>query len=214
MVKTILFDFWGTLVENGVKSPTKQIRTLLNLKLSFSEYVTRLERAMMTRKYSSLREAFLNVCAEFSIEPQEEILEEMVGLWNKSWMLAELYPETEEVLAELNEKYNLILISNTDSFSVEKVLDKFKMNKYFEKCFFSYNLGFIKTNPAFFRKVLLELKLNPEECIVVGDSIQSDIMAAKNAGIKAILVDRMDTRDYPLKVKSLKELKELLLTND
>ena len=40
MVKAILFDFWGTLVENGVRSPVKQVKWILMLKdMDFSEYI-------------------------------------------------------------------------------------------------------------------------------------------------------------------------------
>ena len=40
MVKAIFFDFWGTVVENGVfPSPVKQARFLLGLEIEFSDYI-------------------------------------------------------------------------------------------------------------------------------------------------------------------------------
>ena len=68
MVKAILFDFWGTLVENGVHSPIKQVKNILNIRLPFSEYVIRMEKAMMTQEFSSLKDAFIAVGKEFNIE--------------------------------------------------------------------------------------------------------------------------------------------------
>ena len=88
MIKAIIFDFWGTLVENGVRSPTKQVQEILQIRVPFSEYVTRMENAMMTRQFSSLRDAFENLCVEFKIHPESQQIEELVGMWNKSWMLA------------------------------------------------------------------------------------------------------------------------------
>ena len=67
MVKAILFDFWGTLVSNGVWSPIKQVKQKLDINMPFSEYVVRMERAMMTEKFPSLKKAFENVFLEFSI---------------------------------------------------------------------------------------------------------------------------------------------------
>ena len=103
MVKAILFDFWGTLVEVGTWSPVKQVRNILNTKLPFPEYVVRMERALMTEKYPTLKEAFENVCKEFKIEPTPEIIEELIGVWNKSWMLAEPYNDVEKTLTKLKE---------------------------------------------------------------------------------------------------------------
>jgi len=205
-VEAILFDFWGTLVENGVWSPIKQVKDILGLRMPFSDYVVRMEKAMMRSEFPTLKEAFESVCREFEVECDEEKLEKLIGMWNKSWMLAQPYEEVVEELQKLRENYKLFLVSNTDSFSVNQVLDKFKLRELFDETFLSYNLGLIKTDPGFFKRVLDKTGLNSESCIVVGDSIQSDMIAAKNAGIKAILIDRKNTRDFQPKIKNLKEL--------
>ena len=210
MVKAIIFDFWGTLVENGVWSPVKQVKNILNLKLPFPEYIVRMERAMMTSKFNELKEAFENICKEFSIEPKKEKIEELIGIWNKSWLLAQPYQELEEVLTKLKEKYQIILVSNTDCFSVNKVLEKFALEKFFDKTYFSYELGLIKTDKSFFEQVIKDLGLTVNDCVMVGDSVQSDIMAAKNIGMKAVLIDRRNSRDYHPKIKSLRELEKVL----
>lgn len=210
MTKAILFDLWGTLVENGVWSPIKQVKDLFWINLPFSEYVVRFEKAMMTRTFRDLKEAFHQVCNEFQIQPDEEKVEEAVGLWNKSWMLAQPYEEVNEVLTELRKKYQLILVSNTDCFSIPKVLDKFNLGDFFDKTYFSYEQGCIKTDRKFFWTVLRELQLNVDECLMVGDSIQSDIMPTKSIGMRAVLVDRKNAREFSPKIVSLRELEKFL----
>ncbi|MDP3734278.1 MAG: HAD family hydrolase [Nanoarchaeota archaeon] len=210
MVKAVLFDFWGTLVENGVHSPIKQVRSILKITVPFSEYVIRMERVMMTSNHHSLRDAFIAVCKEFSIQCNEQLLEKLIGMWNKSWMLAQPYEEVQEVLERLGKKYTLILISNTDSFSIEKVMEKFNLGSYFKKIFFSYKVGMLKGERNFLKQVVDETGLKIEDCVVVGDSIQSDMMAAKRIGMKAVLLDRRETRDFYPKVKDLKELENIL----
>ena len=210
MVKAIIFDFWGTLVENGVWSPIKQVKNILNIKLPFPEYVVRMEKAMMSSKFENLKSAFTAVCKEFNLEVNEDKIGQLVGIWNKSWMLAQPYEETINALKELKEKYILVLVSNTDNFSIEQVMNKFGMRELFDHTFFSYNLGLIKTDEKFFKQVLSEINLVAGDCVVVGDSVQSDVMAAKKAGIKAILVDRRNSRDYHPKIKTLTELKTVL----
>ena len=210
MVKTILFDFWGTLVENGVWSPIKQVKNLLRINLPFPEYVVRMEQAMMTSKFENLRDAFKSICQEFDLQCDEKKLDELVGMWNKSWMLAHPYEEVKEVLEKLKGKYNLVLVSNTDAISINNVLDKFQLRPLFNKIYFSYELGLIKTNKNFFKHILNDLNIRVEDCVMVGDSVQSDIISAKKIGIKAILVDRRNSRDIHPKIKSLWELEQVL----
>ena len=210
MVKAILFDFWGTLVENGVWSPIKQVKDILGIKMPFPEYVVRMERAMMTEKFDSLKEAFQNVCKEFHIKATDDKIDSLIGMWNKSWMLAKPYEDVEKVLTKLKEKYRLILVSNTDCFSIEKVLEKYDLSQYFEKMFLSYKVHLIKTDKNFLKHVLDESSLQINECILVGDSIQSDMMAAKRIGIKGILIDKRDSRDFTPKIKNLGELSSTL----
>lgn len=210
MAKALLFDFWGTLVETGIHSPIKQVQDILAINLPFSDYVVRMEKAMMTRKFDSLTEAFQAVCREFQIEPAPEQIERLVGMWNKSWMLSQPYYEVESVLSQLQKNYRLILISNTDCFSLPRALEKFSLHKYFERSYLSFEQGILKTDPEFFEKIMEDLELTPEECLVIGDSIESDIKAAKNAGIKAILIDRRNRREFQPKIRSLRELPKLL----
>jgi len=210
MIKAILFDFWGTLAEQGIWSPIKQIKNLLKIDLPFSEYVVRMERAMMTQKFSSLTEAFQSLCQEFQIEPTEEILEQLIGLWNKSWMLAQPYAETVTTLQKLKERYQIVLISNTDPFSLPQVLEKFQLQSLFHHIFASYQLQAIKTDKIFLVSVLKQLNLQPADCLLVGDSLQSDIIPAKRAGLKAVLIDRKNTRDFHPKIKNLQDLEKVL----
>src|SRR3989344_1532257 len=186
MKKVILFDFWGTLVENGVWSPTKQVQHILRIDAPFSDYVVRMERAMMTKPFSSLTEAFQSVYEEFAIEPNQKELELLIGLWNKNWMLAKPYMETIAVLKTLSEKYTVVLISNSDCFGIKNVLEKFM--KYVTK----------------------ELKVKIEDCVIVGDSLQSDMVPAQKAGMKTILVDRKIAREFEPRIASLKELEGVL----
>jgi len=137
-------------------------------------------------------------------------MEELIGMWNKSWMLAKPFEETIEVLKKLKNNYKLILISNTDSISINNVLEKFTMKEMFDSLFFSFEMNLIKTDDEFLEKVLEQEDLKVEDCILIGDSMKSDIKAAEKMKIKAVLIDRRNTRDYPLKISNLRELEKLL----
>lgn len=208
MTKAILLDFWGTLVDNGVRSPIKQVKYTFDIRLPFSQYVVRLENAMMKKQFANLTDAFEMVCQEFKVDHKQ--VENMVGMWNKNWMLAAPYPDTIQGLEELQSKYKLILISNTDNFSVPNVLEKFNLKKYFHDIVLSCEVGSLKTEPQFIQSILEKHGLKKEDCVLVGDSLLSDIQAATAAQIKGILIDRRNTREFKPKITSLLELKDHL----
>jgi HAD superfamily hydrolase (TIGR01549 family) len=211
MVKAIIFDLWGTLVEQGVWSPIKQVSNILKIRMPFSDYVVRMQKAMMLNPFNGLREAFLELGEEFNMDITNTEMDELIGMWNKAWMLAKPYGEVIEVLDRLKGKYQLVLVANTNKFSVEKVIEKFSLDKYFDKIFLSYQLGMTKNVAGFFDKVIEELNLEAKDCVMVGDSIQSDILPAKSFGMQAVLVDRKGKREYDIKIKNLNELEGVLL---
>lgn len=211
MVKAIFFDFWGTLVENGVyPSPVRNVKFILNIHMPFQDYITRFEKAFMTQKFESLSDGFENVSKEFNSEINNEMMDRLVGLWNKNMLLARPFPETVKVLEELKKKYKIVLIANTDPFSIQQTLEKFKMQDLFDKTFFSCDLGYLKTDKELFENVLKKLKLKPEDVVMVGDSLESDIKAAQNAGIKGILLDRRMRREFEPRISNLDELEKHL----
>lgn len=210
MIKAIIFDFWGTLVSNGIYSPVKQVRWILGLRMPFPEYIVRFEEAFMLKKFNTLAEAFENVCRAFEVEPTKEVIDKLIGIWNKNMLLAMPFEDSTKVLEELKKSYKLVLVSNTNCFSIEPVMEKFDLKKYFDAVVLSYEAGVLKTNPKMFELILKKLKLKKEEAMMVGDSIASDIKGAEAAGIKAVLVDRRGSRDYKDKVSSLNELKSFL----
>ena len=212
MKKAVIFDFWGTIVEIGVHpSPIRQVKSILNIDIPFPSYILKFEDVFMKQPYDNLFEAFTEVCKAFYVEPKKELLEELVGLWNKNKLLAKPFPETVEVLKELKDYgYKVVLLANTDCFSIEEIMEKYDLRKYFDSIILSYNVHMLKNNPRMFQKVLEEINASKEEVVMVGDSIESDIIGAKKAGVEAILVDRTDTRDFKPKVSDLKGLKEFL----
>jgi HAD superfamily hydrolase (TIGR01549 family) len=210
LTKVIFFDFWGTLVENGVlPSPIKEAQRILWLKnMQFTEFVVRFETVFMTKKYESLKDAFADVCKEFQITPNDHHVEQLIGLWNKNRLLARPFPEALDVISELKKKYKLVLISNTDCFSIEAVLEKYNMRQYFDVVLLSYAEGKLKSDVTLFEKALQELGIEAKDALMVGDSIDSDMKGAEAAGIRGVLLDRKNRREFSPKITNLYELAE------
>lgn len=211
-VKVVIFDFWGTIVENGMfPGPLHHVRKILGLERTpFPIYVSKLENAMMLKKFKDLFHAFENVCKDFNIKPEKKLLDELVAVWNKNKLLAKPFPETIAVLEKLSKKYKLALASNTDCFSVEQIIEKYDLKKYFKVIALSYKEGVLKTNPKMFEKILKKLKIKQDEALMIGDSLHSDVFGAKKAGIRGILVDRRGTREYEEKIADLEGIGKFL----
>lgn len=210
MKKAVIFDFWGTLIEQGTYSPLKQTYRIMRPRMSFGEFVEKFERACFTKEFPDQKTMFAEAFKTFGMQPKNFLIEKLVGVWNKNKLLAKPFPETKEALKKLKEKsVKLAIISNTPKFSVED-FDKYGINEFFDAIVWSWEHGFLKTDKELFKVVLDELGVKPEEAVMVGDSLQTDIVGAENAGVTPVLIDRRGTREYKNKITSLKEVEKFL----
>ncbi len=209
MIKLLIFDLWGTIIANGVYSPTRQVRRILNLNIPFRDYIVRFEKTLMLKEYSDLYEAFKAVCNEFNVKEEAHLLNRLVGLWNKNWLLAKPFDGALDILNELKKNYKMALVSNTDN-SAERIVEKYNLNNYFDKIYFSFKTGYLKINPELFEKIMKDFRVKPEEVVMIGDSIESDMKTPSSLGIKTILVDLKQRRVYPVKIKNIRELPEII----
>lgn len=164
----------------------------------------------MTKRYPSKADAFKAVCDDFRIPIRSFVIDNLVGLWNKNMLLATIYPETVDTLKQLKDKgIKLAIISNSPEQNIEPVLEKFDLNKFFDVILLSFEEGMIKADSALYEKAVDMLGLEKEDVIVVGDSIKSDMDCAKKAGLKNILIDRKNNREFEDKITDLSQLLEL-----
>ncbi len=74
--------------------------------------------------------------------------------------------------------------------------------------------GFLKPHPSIFRAALDLMQVRPEDAAMVGDSVPHDIVGARQAGMRPILLARggapaVADDDVPV-IRSLDELPALL----
>ncbi len=98
------------------------------------------------------------------------------------------YPEVEDVLSALSQRYKLIIVSNSTREYIELLLQG--IQSYFSWIFSppsDYNE--LKSGRVFLR-VCREIKAKPVEMVHVGDHPHFDLTAPREAGIRALLLDR------------------------
>lgn len=197
-------------MENGTYSPMKQSYNILRVRMPFGEFAEKFETVLMTKQYEDQATAFKEVCEAFGVPTLPIVIEKLIGVWNKNRLLARIYPDTIDMLKALKEKkIKIAIVSNAPSNNVEPVLERFAMTEYFDGIFLSCEYGKLKTS-GLFEAALKKLKVKPQDALSVGDSIETDIKGAENAGIKGYLLDRNGRREFENKITTLTEVQKLV----
>ncbi|MDQ7848827.1 MAG: HAD family hydrolase [Armatimonadota bacterium] len=100
------------------------------------------------------------------------------------------YPDAADVLAALRDMgLRLAVVSNaSDHRLVEAVLARTGLAQYLDPVVSSAGYGRIKPDPGIFRAVLNTWRLAPQQCVMVGDTLDADVGGAQALGMRAILV--------------------------
>ncbi len=101
----------------------------------------------------------------------------------------------QDFLKELNKKLKIIVITNGLCNVQKRRLAKTDITKYFSKIYISENMLYRKPQKEFFDIVLKENNLTNEECIILGDSLTSDMRGGINASIDTCWFNQFDKKD-------------------
>jgi HAD superfamily hydrolase (TIGR01549 family) len=119
-----------------------------------------------------------------------------------------LFSDVRPTLEKLAEQNLLIGCISNEAEGLNKFFTHFDIDEYFNSITISDVVKCKKPSKEIFEIALKDLNIEPNEAIFVGDSLVSDYEGAKNAGLKAILIDRenkIDDNDID-KIESLTEI--------
>jgi HAD superfamily hydrolase (TIGR01549 family) len=128
------------------------------------------------------------------------------GLWDR------VLDGAPEALDELRtDGLRLALVSNAEP-RLRDTLEAAGLAQRLDYLVISAELGIEKPDPRIFRAALEALGVSPERAIHVGDLYEVDVVGARAAGLKAVLVDNADlSADRNVaRIRSLGELPPLL----
>ena len=112
-------------------------------------------------------------------EYQQAIVDDLYAL-----TLAET-ARSREVLLELKKQYPMVLVSNFYG-NIATVLKEFKLDGIFDTIIESAVVGVRKPDPKIFILGVEALGMQPDEVVVVGDSMDKDIIPASKAGCHTV----------------------------
>lgn len=102
-----------------------------------------------------------------------------------------------EVLLQLRERYPMVLVSNFYG-NIATVLREFRLDGIFQTIVESAVVGVRKPDPRIFTLGVEALGLRPDEVIVVGDSMDKDIIPARQAGCHTVWFQGEGWTDDPV----------------
>jgi putative hydrolase of the HAD superfamily len=102
----------------------------------------------------------------------------------------------------------LAVISNWDE-RLRPLLQQLKLTDYFETIVVSCEVGFAKPSPVIFEQAAKKLGLPATSILHVGDNFTADVQGARDAGLRAIRIDRKSPPITDQQIASLSELGSL-----
>lgn len=225
MFQTIFLDLDDTLLDFGAAEHVAISKTFTDIGLEPTQSLLRryseinqaqweafergeiLRETVLTRRFALL---FAELGTAYDPEATEDIYRGYLGVGH-------YFVDGAEVLLQyLAPKYDLYLASNGVASTQYSRLKSAGIGHYFKEIFISETTGHHKPERAYFDYCFARIKdFDPQRALMIGDSLTSDILGGKNAGLKTCWFNpqhkprRADiTPDF--EVDSLLALQELL----
>lgn len=223
MIKAVLIDIDDTIFDFEKCSKNSFLKTLEKFNLKFKEedfsYFNKVNDILWTKQKLgeiNIKEVFIKrdyqMGKYFNLDIEK-------GLFNDLFVKflydeIEMVDGIEDLLLYLSDKYKIFTASNGIFKMQENRLKKSNLDKYFDNVFVSDKIGFEKPDKKFFQKIMDLTKFSNDDLIMIGDSIKSDIIGAKNSKIKSIYFNKEDKKitdkNFTYQVKNLSEIKKIL----
>ncbi|MCD6575597.1 MAG: TIGR02253 family HAD-type hydrolase [Nanoarchaeota archaeon] len=201
MIKAILFDLDNTLID---------LRKLKQMAIEAS--VAAMIDAGLKMPRSKIIKVIDRIYREKGVEYQhvfDDLLKELIGKVDYKILAAGIsayrkiksahldpYPDVLPTLIELIRKgYKLGIISDAPKLQIWTRLCDAKLQHFFDIVISAEDTE-KKPSKLPFKLALKILKLNPEEVLMVGDSIEKDIIGAKKLGIKAAIAKYGEVKEH------------------
>ena len=114
--------------------------------------------------------------------------------WRTFLQSCKLFPNVRELLVTLNNlKIQTAIITDLNSQIQFRKIIFFGLEQYFDYVVTSEEAGFDKPSKAPFELALKKLDLLPNECWMIGDNLNADILGGKKCGLTTLY--KYETRD-------------------
>ncbi len=175
-IKHVCFDLDGTLIDSYQTIYKTTVKTLQHLNIE--------EPLLEIEFHKRIGHHFLHIFSDLNIPVTniEEFIDIYKGYYFDFIDDSVIYPGTTEVLKKLHEdRIKISLLTTKAQDQADKIIDYFKLRKYFCLVMGRRNDLAIKPSPESLHFICNELHVEEAETIIVGDS-ELDIDCGKTAG--------------------------------
>ena len=212
-VNTILFDIDNTLFptsEFASIARENAIRAMVRVGLDYSEKeLMQLLMKVVKFKGSNYNGHFNEMCNILGIPKREttRYVSAAIGAYHDTKSAIQPYPDVPKTILNLRLRgYSIHVATDGKSIKQWDKLIRIGVVDLFDSVFTSEDLR-VKKSEVFYTKICSRLKKSPNECVMIGDREDMDIIPAKKAGMKTVLVKRgpygsktrNSTADYRIK---------------
>lgn len=188
-IKHIIFDLGGVILNIDYKR-TEQAFTALGVK-DFSSLYSQFNANPLFEDLETGRvESDAFVTAMLPYLPEGTTPEAITGAWNA--MLLDFPLARLQLLQQLRQHYSLYLLSNTNAIHLaafNAILEKSRgipsLDEFFDKSYYSHQIGYRKPEKEAYQVILDENNLQPAETLFIDDTLPN-VEAARELGIQTI----------------------------
>ena len=137
-------------------------------------------------------EAVRSQYSVFRNQPESQQIDTFKHAFRAAWGKTHtLVPDAKETLEALHQKgYRLFAASNSFGHLQRSRLKHAGVLQFFEDTYISMDIGYDKPDIRFYEEALRRCGLAPQDVLMVGDSMTTDILGAQAAGITSVFFDR------------------------
>lgn len=190
----VLFDLDDTILDFHQAEKLAIAKTLKDMGIEPEDGVIRRYSEINARQWKRLETG--EISREQVLVGRFEILFKELGVDCSSTQAKAAYetylsqghffiPGAEELLKKLQGDFRLFICSNGTAVVQAGRLKSAGIAPYFEEIFISEDVGYNKPSVEFFDRCFARIKdFDRDRCIIIGDSLSSDILGGINAGIR------------------------------
>jgi len=227
MIKAVFFDLYFTLIRYEPPQEAIEAQMLRGLGIDVTAEKLRLplaaanewiykeliKKPLNQRSKEDIAALYAqyhrNILKSAGVQAGENVIMGLLGGMIKAKMDLVLYEDALPTIDALKKRGLTVgLISNIER-NMSGTLDSLGLTKRLDTVVTSLDAGATKPHPEIFQFALKKTSTLPAEAVYIGDQYQVDVVGAKSAGLKGILLDRdsqhEDITDCP-RIKSLAEI--------
>jgi HAD superfamily hydrolase (TIGR01549 family) len=198
MKKVLFIDYDGTLHDSDAKYAAK-LDGILSLEgMQIWKAYLHVHRGIVHVRYPEKHDDFFfhqRLLFDYLKKPYDDrVARTLAGRFRQAqqetWRTPSFYPDTLPFLNKVRENYILCLTTGDYAPEKAKALEKAGGVSYFSYAFDKDHLGLKGHSSSYYCNAVMSTKSHPKDVLVIGDSLEHDIAAAKNAGLTTVWVNR------------------------